>query len=308
MTTLRRSKHEDNPAQVYLAAMGPGSYWAVRHSLETVAGLLGGEGTDPWTYPWWEVRYRDTAAVRAALARRFAPSTVNRMLSALRRVLKNAWRLGWMDHETYARAVDVENVKAKTLPRGRAVAQEELRALFQVCGADPSPAGRRDAAMLAVLYGGGLRRAELCGLDLADFDAGSCTVAVRNGKGRRDRTVFLSPEACRFVKAWLRERGGEGGPLFNPVSCVGNVRLTRMRGESLWYILRRRQRAAGVTGISPHSYRRGCITALLEAGVDVFTVQRLAGHADAVTTARYDRRGEGTRREAAGRLALPRFA
>jgi integrase len=51
--------------------------------------------------------------------------------------------------------------------------------------------------------------------------------------------------------------------------------------------------------------RRGFITALLEAGVDVFTVQRLAGHADAVTTARYDRRGEGARRQAAQRLALP---
>jgi site-specific recombinase XerD len=305
MKTPRHPKPQDNPAQIYLASMGPGSYWAVRHSLETVAAVLGGEGTDPWTYPWWEVRYRDTAAVRAALARRFAPSTVNRMLSALRRVLKNAWRLGLMDHETYARAVDVENVKAKTLPRGRAVAQEELRALFRVCAADPSPAGRRDAAMLAVLYGGGLRRAELCGLDLADFDAESCTLTVRNGKGRRDRAVYLSPDACGFVREWLRERGDGAGPLFNPISCAGNVRLTRMRGESLWYILRRRLRAAGVEGISPHSMRRGYVTSLLDAGVDVFTVQKLAGHADAVTTARYDRRRETAQREAAGRLALP---
>jgi site-specific recombinase XerD len=210
-----------------------------------------------------------------------------------------------MDHETYARAVDVENVKAKTLPRGRAVAQDELRALFRVCAADPSLAGRRDAAMLAVLYGGGLRRAELCGLDLADFDAGSCTLAVRNGKGRRDRTVYLNADACRFVREWLRERGGEAGPLFCPVSCAGNVRLTRMRGESLWYILRRRLRAAGVEGISPHSLRRAFCTRLLEAGVDVFTVQRLAGHADASTTARYDRRRETAQREAAGRLPQP---
>ncbi|HRC87333.1 MAG TPA: integrase, partial [Thermoanaerobaculia bacterium] len=180
MTTSRRSEPEDNPARVYLASLAPGSYWAVRHSLETVASLLGGEGADPWTYPWWEVRYRDTAAVRAALAKRFAPSTVNRMLSALRCVLKNAWRLGLMDHETYARAVDVQNVKARTLPRGRAVEQEELRKLFGVCAADPSPAGRRDAAMLAALYGGGLRRAEPCGLDLADFDCGNCALTVRS--------------------------------------------------------------------------------------------------------------------------------
>ena len=64
MTTPRRSRREDNPARVYLDSLAPGSYWAVRHSLETIAGLLGGEGTDPWTYPWWKVRYRDTATPR----------------------------------------------------------------------------------------------------------------------------------------------------------------------------------------------------------------------------------------------------
>jgi integrase/recombinase XerD len=303
--TTRRRKQEDNPAQVYLTSLAPTSYWAVRHSLETVAALLGGPGTDPWTYPWWELRYRDTAAVRSALAERYAPSTVNRMLSALRRVLKNAWRLGLMDHETYSRAVDVENVKAKTLPRGRAVEADELEALFAVCAKDPSPAGRRDAAILAVLYGGGLRRAELCGLDLADFDAEDCSLTVRGGKRRTQRTVYLNEDGCGYLKAWIAERGEEPGALFCPVSCAGNVRVSRMRGESLWYILKRRHRAAGVKGISPHSYRRGCITAMLDAGVDVFTVQKLAGHADAVTTARYDRRGEGARRRATAALRLP---
>ncbi|HEX4952664.1 MAG TPA: tyrosine-type recombinase/integrase [Thermoanaerobaculia bacterium] len=305
MTTPRRDNGADNPARVYLDSLAPGSYWAVRHSLETVAGLLGGEGTDPWTYAWWKLRYRDTAAVRATLTQRFAPATANRMLSALRCVLKNAWRLGLMDHETYARAVDVQNVKAKTLPRGRAVEREDLRKLFGVCAADRSPAGRRDAAMLAVLYGGGLRRAELCGLDLADFDAASCTLTVRKGKGRQDRTVYLSPEVCGFLRAWTRERGDEVGPLFNPISGAGNVRLTRMRGETIWYLLRRRQEHAGLEGLSPHSLRRAYVTDLLDAGVDVFTVQRLAGHADAVTTARYDRRREQVQRQASARISLP---
>jgi integrase/recombinase XerD len=233
MTTPRRCKLKDNPARVYLDSLAPGSYWAVRHSLETIAGLLGGEGTDPWTYPWWKVRYRDTAAVRAKLIQRFAPSTVNRMLSALRCVLKNTWRLGLMDHETYARAVDVKNVKAKTLPRGRAVEEDELRALFNVCAANPSLAGRRDAAMFAVLYGGGLRRAELCGLDLAGFDGGNCALTVRSEKGRRDRTVYLSPEACGFLRAWTVTRGSAPGVLFCPVNNNGEVRVRRLGGESL---------------------------------------------------------------------------
>ena len=122
----------------------------------------------------------------------------------LRGVLKTCWRLGLMDAETYARAADVANVRAKTLPSGRAGERDEVRALFAAC--DDSPAGRRDAAMLAILYGGGLRRAELCGLDLADFDAGGCALTVRAGKGRRDRVVYLSKPACALVKKWLSAR------------------------------------------------------------------------------------------------------
>ena len=74
--------------------------------------------------------------------------------------------------------MDVENVKAKTLPRGRAVEQAELGKLIAVCAADLSPTGRREAAMLAVLYGGGLLRAELCRLDMADLNAAGCTLKV----------------------------------------------------------------------------------------------------------------------------------
>jgi len=241
--------------------------------------------------------------VRAQLVERYAPATVNKILSALRGLLKTCWRLGLMDAETYARAADVANVRAKTLPSGRAVERDEVRALFAAC--DDSPAGRRDAAMLAILYGGGLRRAELCGLDLDDFDAGECLVTVRAGKGRRDRRVFLSRPACRLVKKWIAARGAEDGPLFCPINSTGAVRITRLRGEAVRYILQRRQRQAGLTGITPHGFRRGYVSTLLSAGVDVFTVQRLAGHADAVTTARYDRRGEGERRRAAAQLRIP---
>jgi integrase len=291
----------DNPAAIYRDSLSRGSYWAVHHSLETIVKLLG--ASDPWTYPWHRLRYRDTARVRAQLVERYAPATVNRILSALRGVLKTCWRLGLMDAETHARAADVANVRATTLPSGRAVERDEVRALFAAC--DASRAGRRDAAMLAILYGGGLRWAELCGLDIDDFDAGECLITVRSGKGRRDRKVHLSPSVCGPVKRWISARGGDDGPLFVPISAGGTVRLTRLRGEAVRYILQKRQQQAGLTGITPHAVRRFYITSLLEAGVDVFTVQRLAGHADAVTTARYDRRGEGERRRAAAQMRIP---
>jgi site-specific recombinase XerD len=303
--TLPLELTPDNPAVVYLESLSPGSYWAVRHSLETIAEILAGEGTDPWTFPWEELRYQHTARVRRELVQRYAPATVNKMLSALRGTLKNAWRLGMMDADTYSRAVAVENIRAKTQPKGEAVGQEELAALFRVCAEDESPAGRRDAAMFAILYGGGLRRAELCGLDLADFDPADCSLTVRAGKGRRDRTVYLPESVCEHVKAWVEIREEEPGPLFCPVRMTGEVPISRLRGESLWYILKRRQKQAGLEGITPHGFRRRYVSTLLEAGVDLLTVQDLVGHANAVTTARYDLRQEEARRVAARRLALP---
>jgi hypothetical protein len=56
--------HDDNPAVVYRDSLSRGSYWAVHHALVTVAELLDGKGTDPWTFPWWELAYRHTARVR----------------------------------------------------------------------------------------------------------------------------------------------------------------------------------------------------------------------------------------------------
>jgi site-specific recombinase XerD len=277
----------------------------VRHSLETIAEILAGEDTDPWTFPWQDLRYQHTARVRRELVQRYAPATVNKMLSALRGTLKNAWRLDLMVADDYSRAIAVENVRAKVQPKGEAVGQEELAALFKVCAEDPSPAGRRDTAMFAVLYGGGLRRAELCGLDLGDYDADDCSLTVRAGKGRRDRTVYLPESVCDRVKSWVEVREDEPGPLFCPVRMTGEVPVSRLRGESLWYILKRRQRQAGLKGITPHAFRRRYVSTLLENGVDLLTVQDLVGHANAVTTARYDRRGDSSRRQAVQTFSLP---
>jgi integrase len=270
--TRPHPRDADNSAVVYRDSLSQGSYWAVHHSLETIVSVLG--GGDPWRYSWHQLRYRDTARVRAQLVSRYAPATVNKMLTVLRGVLKTCWRLGLMDAETYHRAADVANVRARTLPAGRGVEREEVATLLEVCAADPSPAGRRDAALVAILYGAGLRRAEVCGLDLADFDAAGCALTVRAGKGRRDRQVFLTHDACRLVRAWVKmRRRDEDGALFCPVDAAGRMRVSRLGGESVHYVLQKRQRQAGLSGITPHDFRRGMVSRLLEAGVDVFTVQ-----------------------------------
>jgi site-specific recombinase XerD len=86
---------------------------------------------------------------------------------------------------------------------------------------------------------------------------------------------------------------------------TGEGPISQLRGESLWYILKRRQKEAGLKGITPHGFRRAHVSSLLEVGVDLLTVQELVGHANAVTTARYDRRLEKHKRAATEKLRIP---
>src|SRR5262245_57480984 len=158
-----------HPVAAYLASLSLGSRRTQAAALDTIAQLLG--APDARTLPWQALGPQHTVYVREALAARLAPATVNRALAALRRVLKWAWRLGLMTSEAYARAADVPTVTGSTVARGRALDPGELRALFTAIAAHPHPTIRaRDAALLATLYGGGLRRAEVIALDVEDYD------------------------------------------------------------------------------------------------------------------------------------------
>lgn len=96
--------------------------------------------------------------------------------------------------------------------------------------------------------------------------------------------MYLHESVCEHVKARIEVREEEPGSLFTPVRMTGEVPISRLRGESLRYALKRRQRQAGLEGITPHGFRRAYVSGLGDAGVDLLTVQDLVGHADAVTT------------------------
>lgn len=202
-------------------------------------------------------------------------------------------------------ATDLPTLRGETLPRGRALGSGEVRALFAACSADGTTAGRRDAAMLALLYGAGLRRSELVALNREDYDTPTGALAVRRGKGRKERMVYATNGSAEALAAWLAVRGDQPGPLFWPIHRSGKPEARRMTAHAVLFVLRKRGDEAGVGAFSPHNLRRTFISDLLEAGADISTVQGLAGHANVQTTVRYDRRGEQAKRKAAALLHVP---
>jgi site-specific recombinase XerD len=294
-----------DPVSVYLAQLAPASRRAVRHDLDVIAGLLSDGEADAGGIPWHLLRYAHTAAIRQQLAERYAPSTANRMLSSLRGVLRDAWNLELVSAEDFHRAVSIKAVKGSRLPAGRALTAGEIRALFATCAGDPRPAGVRDAAMIAVLYGAGVRRAELVQLSVSHYEPDTGAVRVESGKGNKERITYVQGMGCTAVEVWIGVRGSEPGPLFVPIHRSGRIQPRALREQSVYDMLQRRATEAGVPPFSPHDLRRTFAGDLLDAGADISTVQKLMGHASVNTTQGYDRRGEATKRRAAGLLHIP---
>ena len=297
---------DQHPAAVYLASLRPTGRRSMLHLLNVIADLVA-PGSTALSLPWWNLRYQHTAAIRTALGEKgFSIATQNTALTAMRRVLQECRKLGLMSAEDCANAIEFKPIKGETLLRGRALAGGELSALMNVCVLDNSPAGSRDAALIAVLYSAGLRRSEVVNLDHADYNAESGALTVRAGKGGKDRITYTSTGGIAALGDWLTIRSDQAGPLFVPVNKGGRVLLgQRMTAQAVFNLLAKRGQSAGVAHFSPHDMRRSMVSDLLDAGADIATVQKLAGHASPITTAKYDRRGEVAKRKAAGLLHVP---
>jgi hypothetical protein len=106
-------------------------------ALNSIAKMASDGTGNLLSFPWPELRYQHTAAIRSALAARYKPATANKMLAALRGVLRECQKLGWMSAEDFQKAVDIPTIKATTLLRGRALSFAEITALQSACSRDP---------------------------------------------------------------------------------------------------------------------------------------------------------------------------
>jgi integrase/recombinase XerC len=254
---------------------------------------------------WEEV---DARVLRGYLAwlhgRGLAKSSIARKLAAVRSCFRFLTRRGALPANP-ARHVRTPRL-GRRLPSF--LPKDESKDLLDTTFED-TDAGRRDRALLELLYACGLRVAECCGLDLEDVDRRHGTVRVL-GKGNRERMIPVGDAALAALDDYLGGRGaylggrgaylggrganlgGRGANLAGRGAAAGplfrNPRGERLTTRSVHRIVGRRARAAGIARrVTPHTLRHTFATHLLGEGADLRLIQELLGHRRLSTTQRY---------------------
>lgn len=303
LSEVKAARVERDPVEIYLAGLSATGRRSMAQKLNVVASILG--FADARSVTWEKLRFDHAVAIRSSLSDGgLAPATVNATIAALRGVAKAAWSLELLSGEHYNRIAAVKGLRSSRLPSGRALTIGEVTALFDACYDDKKPAGRRDAAILALLLGAGLRRAECAGLLLADYSPESREVIVR-GKGDKERLMPLGVTADQAVRDWLTARGDWSGSLLCRVGKNGVIEQGHISAQAIYAALIKRGKAARVAHFSPHDLRRTYASGLIDLSGDISTVSRLLGHASIDTTALYDHRGEAAKRKVADGCHLP---
>lgn len=295
----------EHPVAVYLSQLGEDSRPAMESSLTKIAELIDQRATR-WSLPWHQLRIKHTRALRAAIISSYGARAVNRMLSALRGVLKAAWQLNQITTEDYQRALDFKSVKTADLPpAGRSVSIDEVRTILRTAAAQEPPLSWRDQALFIVMFAGGLRRQETSALDTAQYDPAIGQIKVQRGKRGKFRETYLAEGYRPWLEPWFKFQKNRGcEPMFVRWNRDKGPTTTRLGRAGVDYVLGELVELAGVSDLTPHDLRRTFATDLLENGADILMVQKLMGHADVKTTAIYDRRGEKGKRAAVEKLPI----
>ncbi len=232
---------------------------------------------------------------RAHLAQetQMSPNTINRMLSAVKRLMREAAAQGYIPHETAAAFAEVSGVKAAALKeriKENARVKIEPIAMRTICDAPASERliGLRDTALLASLASSGLRVSELAVLKRQQIRAkGNGYVVLVRGKNDVEyREAPLSREARTHILRWLAERPVDSEYVFTSFAGRGERAAVRpLSASAIWRIVRKYADTAGLEDIKPHDFRRFVGTQLARSNLRM--AQKALGHKRLETTARH---------------------
>jgi integrase len=220
--------------------------------------------------------------------RKYAPATINLRLAAVRRIAYEAADAGLLSPELAAGIRRVKGVRRLGVRLGNWLTPEQGRRLLE--SATPSTAREfRDHAMVAMLIGCGLRRAELLALRVESIQQREehWVIADLVGKAGHVRTVPIPIWVKSTVDAWTASAAITHGPVFRAINKAGRVWGDGMSPKVLWDVVRSAAARAGIDKLAPHDLRRTCARLCHLAGGELAQIQFLLGHVSIQTTERY---------------------
>jgi integrase len=217
-----------------------------------------------------------------------AAGTINQRLAAVRRLAYEAADSGLLSPELAAGIRRVKGVKQLGVRAGNWLNLEQARALLEKSDGD-SLRSSRDLAMIAILLGCGLRRAELSSLRKEDIQIrqGHWAIVDLVGKGGHIRTVPMPIWVKNAVDRWMLAGKVTEGRIFRAVSRHGSAWGRGVSESVVWYVVRDCARRLELDHFAPHDLRRTCAKLCHASGGELEQIQFLLGHASILTTERY---------------------
>ena len=217
-----------------------------------------------------------------------AASSINVRLAAVRKLASEAADNGLLAPELAAGIARVRGAKRQGVRAGNWLTREQAQALIEAPDA-ATLKGRRDRAILALLVGCGLRRAEIVALTVGHLQQREARWVIADllGKGRRVRTVPVPGWVHARVAEWTGAAFILEGKLFRSLNKAGVVGGAGISEKAVWYIVREYAAAVGLPKVAPHDLRRTCARLCRTAGGELEQIQFLLGHASIQTTERY---------------------
>jgi len=217
-----------------------------------------------------------------------AANTINQSLAAVRRLAHEAADAGLLSPDLAAGIARVKGVKQLGQRSGNWLTQDQSADVLRRSRGE-SLRAKRDYAMLAMLFGCGLRRSELAGLQLDDIQTrqGHWAIVDLIGKGGHVRTVPIPRWAKQALDEWTSAAGITKGRIFRAVARGGKVWGSGISENVVWYVVQSCCQRAGLEHIAPHDLRRTCAKLCHTNGGELEQIQFLLGHASVLTTERY---------------------
>jgi integrase/recombinase XerD len=238
-------------------------------------------------YDWSEFRYHDVHRVLASLSDAGkSPQTMNNYLSCMKGVAKHLRKAGVITPSDLANIAEIKGNTGSHQIKGRCLSLEELNTLIDHCLHSDNPKALRDAVIIAITYGAGLRRSEVADLTLSMYNESEGTLRIK-GKGNKVREIEINARVRDAIDSWLDFRKREEGFLFLQIRKGGHLTRNRISGQAVYNIIVQRYKECGLKRLSPHDLRHSYATNLLDNGTNIKIVQELLGHENLETTAKY---------------------